>query len=159
MNNIDNSLDNINENINENKHIYPRRMTMIQMGNNCMFCENPQGDSYMKYVSLEDKMGYIFCKECRDNGNVDKNMDIWNNHLSYGKAHYLKGRDIKIERSPRPGDTNGFIESGWKLNNPVTSINCNFDEVIHCYNEELDLGKWCLIETIMKLNPKNEIES
>jgi len=127
------------------------------MGNNCMFCDNPQGESYISMVELEDKMGYIFCKECKDTNKSKQAIEIWNNILSYGKLHYLKGRDIKVKRSPRLGETDGVIESGWKLYKSVPSINKDFEPVISCYNETLDLHKWCLIETIMELNPENKM--
>ena len=152
-------MNNRDEICDENKYVYPRRLTMVQMGNNCMFCENPQGESYISMVELDDKMGYIYCKECKDADKGKQAIEIWNNILSYGKVHYLKGRDIKVKRSPRLGETEGVIESGWKLHNSVTSINNDFEPVVSCYNEALDLHKWCLIETIMELNPKNEVES
>ena len=41
--------------------IYPRRLVFFQLG--CMFCENPQGPTYITHVALEDKMGYMSCGE------------------------------------------------------------------------------------------------
>jgi len=143
----------------EKNYIHPRRLTMIQMSNNCMFCENPQGVSYITHVVLEEKMGYIYCKECMDNNNVNQALEIWNNYLSFGEVHYLKDCTIRVERSPKIGDTTPLIEGGWKLYNPITRINRDFEPTIHCYNERLELYKWCLIETIMRLNPKEDMST
>jgi hypothetical protein len=130
---------------NEND-ISPRRLTMVSMGNNCMFCKGPQGESYITYVALESKMGYISCKECRVK--MKAAVEFWRTHRAYGKANYLKDRtDLKIRR------TNGVIEEGWHLNNPLVRHEDDGHVSIYCYNIDYNIGKWCRMETILELNP------
>jgi transcription elongation factor Elf1 len=125
--------------------IYPRRLVFLQMGNNCMFCEHPQGSSYLKHVAIEIKVGYIYCDDCE--AKADETIKKWNDEFSYGKAHYLKDREIKVLRS------NGEIEGGWRLNNPLIDINHKGKFIICCSNEAKQLEKWCFLDTILELNP------
>ena len=123
--------------------IYPRRLVFFQLG--CMFCENPQGPTYITHVALEDKMGYMSCGECKEKKQAA--VEFWRTHRAYGQANYLKDRtDLKIRRS------NGDIEDGWRLNNPLIRFEEDGKERIRCYNLEKNLERWCQMETILELN-------
>jgi hypothetical protein len=110
-----------------------------------MFCPDPQGESYITYVDLTSKMGYISCNECREK--MMEAVEFWKTNRAYGKANYLQDRDIKIKRS------NGDIESGWRLNNPFINTSDEDQTTIHCYNESKNIGKWVLLDSILELNP------
>jgi ribosomal protein S27AE len=125
--------------------INPQRLVFIQTENNCMFCEKPKGPSYSYYVSLTDKMGFLACGKCKDKGN--EALDQWHLNIAYGKARYLKDKIIKIKRS------SGEIEDGWSLDNPLTGVDNRGIEVIHCYNQKEDIGRWCKLKEILDLNP------
>ena len=131
-------------------YICPRRLVMIKIQNNCMFCENPQGPSYIIYVYLEELVGYIYCANCKDS--AVECSKYWNNNVAFGKANYLKEKDIQIKR------TSGIIESGWKLSNPFIRTNPKGMETIHCYNKTQDLGRWCNLVDILDLNPPSLLE-
>ncbi len=122
--------------------IYPRRLVFLQLG--CMFCADPQGPTYVTHVSLEDKMGYMACGECTEK--MQAAVEFWRTHRAYGAANHLKERtDLKIRRS------NGDIEDGWRLNNPLV----RYDDgkvTIRCYNPEKNLERWCQMDTILELN-------
>ena len=125
--------------------IHPQRLVWISMGNNCMFCPNPQGQSYITYVALESKVGYISCGECREK--MSTAAEFWRTHRAYGQANHLKGRsDLKIRRS------NGLIECGWSLNNPLVKVETDGAVTIHCYNAENNLERWCQMKTLLELN-------
>ena len=129
-----------------NKEIHPRRLTWLQIGDNCMFCEDPKGESYMTHVALEAKIGYISCKECQEK--MSAAVEYWRTHHAYGKANHLKDRtDLKIKRS------NGDIETGWQLNNPLVNKEDDGRISIHCYNPSKDIGKWVMMESLLELNP------
>ncbi len=123
--------------------IYPRRLVFLQLG--CMFCADPQGPTYVTHVSLEDKMGYMACGECTEK--MLAAVKFWRTHWAYGAANHLKERtDLKIRRS------NGAIEDGWRLNNPLVRYNDDGKVTIRCYNPEKNLERWCQMETILELN-------
>ena len=129
---------------NEIDEISPRRLTMVSIRDNCMFCKEPKGESYISYVALEDRIGYISCKECREKMKVA--VDFWRTQRAYGQANHLKDRtDLKVRRS------NGDIEGGWRMNNPLV----RYDDKIRicCYNQEKNIERWCRMETILELNP------
>ena len=128
--------------------INPQRLVFIQTENNCMFCEKPKGPSYSYYVSLVDKMGFLACGKCKEKAN--EALDDWHANLAYGKARYLKDKKIKIKRS------SGEIEDGWSLDNPLTGVDNRGIEVIHCYQEKEDIGRWCKLKEILDLNPPEE---
>ena len=133
--------------------IYPRRLVMIQIEHSCMFCEEPEAPSYSYYVCLYSKMGYISCDNCREK--CKKAIDNWEKNIAYGQANYLKEKTIKIKRSP----VNGVraIEDGWSLDNPITTQNDDGKETIHCYNPKKDMARWCLMEEILELNPRDNV--
>jgi hypothetical protein len=125
--------------------IYPQRLVMIRIEDNCMFCEDPKGPAFTKYVHLDDKMGYIYCEKCR--AKVDATVAYWDNHLAYGPANYLKNQIIQIKRS------SGLIETGWVLHKPYIMINSDGKEILYCYNQDQNLARWCIISDILALNP------
>jgi hypothetical protein len=125
--------------------IYPRRLVFLQMGNKCMFCERQQGSSYLKHVAIEAKVGYIFCGECE--AKADEMIKRWNAEFAYGIAHYLKDREIKVLRS------NGAVEGGWRLSNPLLDISREGNYIIQCSHDEKQLEKWCYLNKILELNP------
>ena len=136
----------IDTNVIDANDVHPWRLTMISMGKNCMFCKEPQGESYITYVALEDKFGYISCAECREK--MQAAVEFWRTHMAYGQANHLKERtDLKVRRS------NGDIEAGWRLNNPLVRFEDNGIVTIRCYNAEKNIGRWCPMETILELNP------
>ena len=126
--------------------IYPRRLVWLQMSDNCMFCTDPKGESCMTYVALEAKMGYISCIDCREK--MRAAVEYWRTHRAYGAANHLKDRsDLKVKRS------NGEIEAGWCLNNPLTSYDVETGcETVRCYNKSQNIGKWCTVASILELN-------
>ena len=126
-------------------YITPTRLVMIYCQDNCMFCEDPKGPSYMKYVHLEEKLGYIYCKNCQ--GSADEAIEYWTNNVAYGKANYLQHRDIQIRR------TSGEIESGWEVYNPFVYTNEEGLDKIQCYNKTQNLCRWCKLDDILELNP------
>jgi hypothetical protein len=128
--------------------VYPRRLVFIQVGNTCMFCENPQGNSYIRTVAIEAKMGYIHCGECKEK--AEATAQLWHDKYSYGPAHYLKDKEIKVRRS------NGEIETGWRLNNPMIEHYIDDSEnhqLIICCEKDKYMEKWCFLTTILELNP------
>jgi hypothetical protein len=130
--------------------IYPQRLVMIQMNNNCMFCEKPEGSAYTYFVCIPDKLGYICCEKCTDV--AKKNVDIWNNTIAYGgRAYYLKEKIIKVKRSEKNGTRE--IEDGWIIDYPITMFS-NETEMVHCYHSEKNIGRWCYIDEILELNPE-----
>ena len=128
--------------------VQPQRLVFMHFENNCMFCEKPKGPSYSYYVSLTDKMGFLSCGKCKDKAN--ETLDNWHTNLAYGRARYLKDKKIKIKRS------SGEIEDGWTLDNPLTGVDNRGIEVIHCYYEKEDIGRWCKLKEILELNPPED---
>lgn len=126
--------------------MFPRRLTFIEMGDSCMFCDNPKGESHCCYVDLLTKMGYISCKNCHFK--MEEAVKEWNEKLAYGRANYLKNKEIKIKRS------SGEIENDWIINNPFSNI-CDTSglEMLHCHNVKKDISKWCYVDDIIELNP------
>ena len=111
-----------------------------------MFCETPQGPTYITHVALEDKFGYMSCGECREK--MQFAVNFWRTHRAYGPANHLKDRkNLKIRRS------NGDIEEGWCLNNPLIRYEDDGKVTIRCYNVDKKLERWCQVETILELNP------
>ena len=132
----------MNDIINDNE-IYPRRLVFLQLG--CMFCAEPEGETYVTHVALPDRLGYMSCRNCREK--MKAAVEFWRTHHAYGPAKHLKDRtDLKIKRS------NGEIEAGWCLINPQVNKEENGKLLIECYNESQNIGKWCYLETILELN-------
>jgi hypothetical protein len=127
-----------------NEHdIYPRRLVFMQLG--CMFCKEPKGETYVTHVALEAKMGYMSCRDCKEK--MKAAVEFWRTHHAYGKAKHLKDcTDLKIKRS------NGDMEAGWRLNNPMVHVEEDGTETIHCYNAEKDIGKWCYMNDVLEWN-------
>jgi hypothetical protein len=111
-----------------------------------MFCVNPKGEAYVYNIDACNRLGYVSCVKCT--ALALHAVNTWHEHLAYGKANYLKKCDIKVKRS------SGVEEPGWKLDNPIIGIDENNDEVIYCHNKIQNVGKWCLLEDIVKLNPR-----
>lgn len=127
---------------------FPRRLTLIQIEYNCMFCENPTKHCQIEYVYLVGKIGYIYCDNCKE-ANVAKDaVNNWNNNISYGKANYLKNKNIRVKRSKT-----GEIEDDWQLDNPLVDYDDDAHVRIHCYNPAQDVGKWYLMDELLELNP------
>ena len=126
--------------------IYPQRLVMMKSQNNCMFCVNPVGEAYVYTIDAVNRLGYVCCGRCTHLA-LDA-VNTWHADLAYGPANYLKNRDLIVKRN------SGVEETGWKLDNPVIGIDENLNEVIHCYNAFQNLGKWCLLADILKLNPR-----
>jgi len=118
-----------------------------------MFCDEPEAPSYSYYVCLYSKMGYISCDKCK--GKCKDAITNWEKNIAYGQANYLKEKTIKIKRSP----VNGVraVEDGWTLDNPITALNDDGKETIHCYNPKKDMARWCLMEEIIELNPRDNV--
>ena len=125
--------------------VSPQRLVMISFENNCMFCENPKGACYSYYVSLTEKMGYIACVNCKEQG--ERAVQYWHDNLAYGAVHYLKDSLICVKR------TSGVIETDWSLDNPWISQDANGNDIVHCYQIDKDVGRWCQVKEIMELNP------
>ena len=124
----------------------PERLVLVQMKNNCMFCSNPTGESYIYTVS--HFLGYITCEKCKEIGK--QKADEFINTVAYGRVRHLKDTNIKIKRS------NNTIEEGWKLYNPFV---CLIDGVEHieCKHIDKHLAKWCNVDTILDLNIEIEL--
>jgi hypothetical protein len=123
--------------------IYPRRLVFMQLG--CMFCETPEGETYMTHVSIEARLGYMSCSNCREK--MKAAVEFWRKNKAYCKANHLKDNmDLKVKRS------NGLIEGGWRLNNPLVSFADDGRTTIHCYNEKQDIGKWCYMDDVLEWN-------
>jgi len=133
--------------ISKNETVYPCRLVFIQIQKNCMFCTTPKGESYTQYVNLPERMGYIYCEDCKELAN--KATQHWKENIAFGEANYLRDRDIKIKR------TSGVIESGWELHSPFTHTNDQGIEMIQCYHKTQDMARWCKLEEILELNPKS----
>ena len=128
------------------ENVYPRRLTFIQVEDMCMFCDYPKGKTLTYMVYPEMLMGYISCPNCESK--AEEAIKIWNEQLSYGRVHYLKGKDIRIKRS------SGEIEYGWMMDNPIVCFSQdNGRETIHCYNKNQDIGKNCYVDDLLILNP------
>ncbi len=126
-------------------HVQPQRLVFVQTTNNCMFCSEPNGLSFFQYVHLDEKIGYIYCDKCADS--VDAAIEYWYTNIAFGKANYLRHRTIQVRRS------SGIVESGWEVYNPFIHMNEEGIDKIHCYNKKLNLGRWCILDDILKLNP------
>jgi hypothetical protein len=126
--------------------ISPRRLVFIEMWNSCMFCRELNYAAYLMHVSVEAKVGYICCPDCKEK--AEEMMKIWNKKYAYGEANYLKDKAIKILRS------SGEIEDGWRLNNPLIDVSPEGKIIISCCHHEKKLEKWCYLRTILELNPK-----
>jgi len=71
-------------------------------------------------------------------------VKFWRTHRAYGPANHLKDRtNLKIRRS------NGGIEEGWRLNNPLVRYEDDGKVTIRCYNPEKKLERWCQMDTIL----------
>jgi len=127
--------------------IDPKRLVFIRMYDNCMFCDNPTGPSYIYEIHLSYKLGYITCKMCENI--CQQTVNQWNTSV-YGKVNYLTNKKIKIKRSVKDGIRN--IEDGWMLDYPFLSTHNNI-EMVHCMNSEKHIEKWCSIDEIIELNP------
>jgi hypothetical protein len=127
------------------KNVQPRRLVMLSMENNCMFCEDPRGGAYIYTVYKDGHVGFITCDNCREK--CKATFDYWNAHIAYGKARYLKDRVIKIKRS------SGEIEDGWALDNPLVDYASDGKKIIHCFHNDKDIARWCHMDEILELNP------
>ena len=134
-----------NDSIKRKYPIYPQRLVMILIEDNCMFCEDPKGPAFTQYIHLEDRMGFIYCDQCR--AEADAAVNYWDNYLAYGPANYLKNQVIQIKR------TSGLIETGWVLHKPYIMINSDGKEILYCYNQSQNMARWCIISDILALNP------
>jgi transcription elongation factor Elf1 len=128
---------------------YPKRLAWVQDEDICMFCENPKGSSLTNYVCMDEKLGYISCVNCEQK--MEEAVKLWHKHYD---INHLKNTDIKIKRS------SGEIESGWRLLNPIT-INSDDAQIqkIYCINETEQLTKWCRIDDILSLNPREDLRN
>lgn len=129
--------------------IYPKQLVWVEVEDTCMFCNNRNDSPLISYVCVETKLGYISCIGCEKK--LEEAVKKW---YEYYDIEYLKNKDIKIMRS------SGEIESGWIISTP---ININSDDIenmkIYCLNENKDLTRWCRIEDILKLNPREYIRN
>jgi hypothetical protein len=126
--------------------VYPKRLVMFTIDNNCMFCEQPKGPSFVTYVYIKDNMGFISCNLCKEK--MAEATKTWRETLAYGKVRYLKDSFIKIKRS------SGEIEDGWKLGSPCVIFNEKSQtEVIQCIEHNRDLQRWCKVDDIIEFNP------
>ena len=125
--------------------IPPQRLVMVRIENNCMFCQYPTGPSYGRFVDDEAKYGYIHCDKCMSS--VNRTMELWDTYFAYGRVKYLQGQDIKVKRS------SGAVDSGWKIDSPFIGYAPCGSEIIHCFNKEENLVRWCKVDDIMELNP------
>ena len=137
-----------NKKMTETEQILPRRLVMIKYVDNCMFCKDPRGEVYAFTACYSENLGFITCITCKDKG--EKAVNDWSDIITNGKVGYLKDKKIKITRS------GGHIEAGWEIDSPVTSNDGYGGILIHCYNNEQQLGRWCNIDDIIKLNPLEE---
>ena len=128
---------------------YPYRLVMISTTNNCQFCKNPKGRSYIHDIDMDTHFGFISCEDCREHG---KNAVIdWLTTYAYGRAAHLQNKKIKIRRSRINKETGTDIEDGWELNNPLV-IKSGDIEYVQCCNKELNLERYCSIDSILELN-------
>ena len=125
--------------------IPPQRLVFVRVENNCMFCVDPSGPSYGRFIDDEAKYGYTFCGKC--NSSVNRTMELWETYFAYGRTKYLQDKDIKIKRS------SGIVEPGWKIDSPFVGYAPCGNEIIHCYNHSQNLVRWCKINDIIELNP------
>ncbi len=124
--------------------LYPQRMTMFQIADNCMFCQDPKGSVFESYVYLPEKAGYYSCGNCRDK--LRAAVKYWNEHLAFGRANRLGQQEIFIKRQ------SGEMQSGWRLNNPFVSMH-EERETLQCVNSELSLARWCYVDDLLIWNP------
>ena len=121
----------------------PFRLTMIKLRDNCQFCSEPTGDSFIFEVSKADMFGFISCKKCIDI--ADKAYKNWFDNKAYGDVNYLKDKKIKVRRS------SGDIEDDWELSKQSTLVQNGY---LVCVNHRLDIHKSIKIDELMELNPK-----
>ena len=127
----------------------PYRLVMISARNNCQFCKNPQGQSYIHNIDIDTHFGFISCEKCREHGK--EAVREWLLTYAYGRAAHLQTKKIKIRRTNVNKETGTDIEDGWELYNPLI-IKCGNIEYIQCYNKELNLERYCSVDSILKLN-------
>jgi len=127
-------------------NVLPRRLVFIQEVDSCMFCDHPKGEVNTHFVDRDQNMGYISCNICVTK--AEEAVKNWEESLMYGRANYLKDRDIKVKR------TSGEIESGWTITNPLIFYSYTGIEKIQCCNKEQSKEKWCLMDEILELNPR-----
>lgn len=116
----------------------PITLVCVKLVDNCLFCQNPKGNVYLKYVCIELKKGYYSCDNCKDI--MHAQIINWHNNHAYGDAKHLKDLVIKIKRS------NGDIQDNYKIISPVVLSN-----KIFCSNTFI--SRWCDIDEIIFLNP------
>ena len=126
--------------------INPRRLVLIKTYDNCMFCDNPTGLSYIYDVCRSHHLGYITCEKCKEL--CQKTIDKWNT-IVYGKVNYLKNKKIKIKRSLKNGIR--MIEDGWMVDYPFLYTDNNI-EMVHCSNSDKNIERWCSIDEIIEVN-------
>jgi transcription elongation factor Elf1 len=127
-----------------NNFITPQRLVYVKIENNCMFCVNPVGPVYGRYVDIESNYGYIHCNKCPLI--AEQMVNTWNKYIAYGRVKYLKNATIKIKRS------SGVVESGWRINGPMVIHDFSGNEIIHCVNQDNTIYRWCSINELMNLN-------
>jgi hypothetical protein len=145
MMSLHNTIDNFN------LPVQPRHLTFLKCSDDCSFCENPKGQTYIHYISIFEKSGYLSCENCIEKGKY--HVANWFETKAFGKANRLQNKNIKIKRS------SGIIESDWKLdkNFPSTFDHCNGQMYVYCINDTLQIEKCCSIDELLELNP-HELE-
>lgn len=129
--------------------ISPKRLAWIQDIDICMFCKDTKRTSTSMYVCGDNTIGYVCCVNCESK--MEEALKQWNKLYDIS---YLINTDINIMRS------SGEIESGWRLFNPI-NINCDdpLQKRIFCVNENQEITKWCKLDDIMKLNPREDLRN
>ncbi len=141
------SLGQKNEMIRNQEVPEPIRLVMIKTVDNCQFCSNPQGKSYISYISFPCHMGFISCPSCHSK--MEETKFNWIRDFGYGNAKHLAGRDIKIRRS------SGQIEDDWELNPDDYMVFYDDDgtEIVSCKKKGVDVIKSVRVSELFELNP------
>ena len=125
---------------------HPIRLVMISCVDNCQFCDNPKGEVFVKYLDLDNRYGFLNCKNCNDI--ADDIVEEWYSTKAWGTANCFRNKNIKIKRS------SGDFESDWKLNKQkpfVETIQEN-DEVVNCIKDDGSIMKYCSISDLFEWN-------
>ena len=137
------------ESLNEMVKPLPYRLVMISTTNNCQFCKNPHGQSYIHNIDIDTHFGFISCEKCREHGK--EAVREWLLTYAYGRVAHLQTKKIKIRRTNVNKETGTDIEDGWELNNPLI-IKSGDIEYVQCCNKELNLERYCSVDSILELN-------
>lgn len=148
----------INKKLNEIKYEekpMPLRLVMTPDENVCQFCKNPNGKCNLKYINIEQQLGFVCCnkKECKDN--MEQRIYKLFEEIGWNTIKKFANTYIKVKRS------SGIIENDWIITcdnsfmGPIVVDDCTYipvHKIIIINNKEETLKKYISLEEFNELN-------